>query len=414
MREDLIKCIIMDINKIRADFPILSEKIRGKDLVYFDNGATSQTPNVVIDAMSNYYQTQNSNVHRGVHYLSQIATDAMESARDNIRKYLNANSIEEIIFTKGTTEAINLVASSFSTAFITAGDEIIVSEMEHHANIVPWQMMCKQKGAVLKVAKIFDDGSLDFDYLKNLISDKTKLIAIAHISNVTGVINPVKQIVAYAHSKNVKVLIDGAQATPHTAIDVQNLGADFYVFSAHKMYGPTGIGVLYGKKALLSVMPPYQYGGEMIDKVSFEETTFNSLPFKFEAGTPMIAEIIGLSAAIDYIRNIGIKHISDYEHSLLTYANSKLSEINNIKIIGTAKNKASVISFIVSGLHHYDIGSLLDQFGIAVRTGNHCAQPFMKRMNIDGTVRASFAFYNTKAEIDVFIKALERALLMLM
>ncbi len=403
----------IDIDKIRNDFPILSQKVRGKDLVYFDNGATSQKPQRVIDAMSDYYQSYNSNVHRGVHYLSQIATDAMETARDNIRKFINAESIEEIIFTKGTTEAINLVANSFSKVFITEGDEVIVSEMEHHANIVPWQMMCKERSAILKVAKINNNGSLDIDYLKSLITDKTKLIAITYISNVMGVINPVAEIIEYAHSKGVKVLIDGAQAVPHTIIDVQALDADFFCFSAHKMYGPTGIGILYGKKELLEQMPPYQFGGEMIDQVSFEETTFNELPFKFEAGTPMIAEIIGLSVAIDYIQETGINEIADYEHELLEYANSQIKNIKGLKIIGTSENKASVISFVVDGIHHYDIGSLLDQFGVAVRTGNHCAQPLMTSMGISGTIRASFAFYNTKEEIDIFVEALNKTLNML-
>ncbi len=403
----------IDIDKIRRDFPILSQKVRGKQLVYFDNGATSQTPQQVIDAMSDYYQRYNSNVHRGVHYLSQIATDAMEASRENIRKYLNADSIAEVIFTKGTTEAINLVVNSFSKVFINEGDEVIVSEMEHHANIVPWQMMCKERGAVLKVAKINDDGSLDLNYLKSLVNERTKLIAITYISNVMGVINPVAEIIEFAHSKGVKVLIDGAQATPHTLVDVQELDTDFFVFSGHKMYGPTGIGVLYGKQELLEQMPPYQYGGEMIDQVSFEETTFNELPFKFEAGTPMIAEIIGLSVAIDYMQEIGIQNIADYEHELLEYANSKIVSIEGVKIIGTSVNKASVISFIVEGVHHYDLGSLLDQFGVAVRTGNHCAQPLMTRMGINGTVRASFAFYNTKQEIDIFVEALNKTLNML-
>ena len=403
----------IDIDKIRADFPILSTKVRTKKLVYFDNGATSQKPQMVIDSMTNYYQQQNSNVHRGVHYLSQIATDAMESARENIRKYLNAASVEEVIFTKGTTESINLVANSFSKVFITEGDNIIVSEMEHHANIVPWQMMCKEKKVELKVARVNDDGSLDIDYLKSLLTDRTKLISLAHISNVMGVINPVKEIISYAHSNGAKVMLDGAQATPHSVIDMQDLDVDFFAFSAHKMYGPTGVGILYGKKKLLEQMPPYQFGGEMIDKVSFEETTFNVLPFKFEAGTPMIAEIIGLSSAIDYMQEIGIQNIADYEHELLEYATSKLEKIDGLRIIGDTKNKASVVSFVVKGVHHYDIGSLLDQFGIAVRTGNHCAQPLMKSMGISGTVRASFAFYNTKEEIDVFMEALNKALNML-
>lgn len=403
-----------DINKIRSDFPILKQKVRKKDLIYFDNGATSQKPEMVIERMNNYYRTENSNVHRGVHYLSQIATDAMESARETIRNFIKAKSISEIIFTKGTTEAINLVASSFGKAFINKGDEIIVSEMEHHANIVPWQMLCQEKGAVLKVARINDDGSLDLDYFKSLLSKKTKLVAVAHISNVMGVINPVREIVEAAHKMDIPVLLDGAQAVPHSAVDVQELDCDFYVFSGHKMYAPTGIGILYGKEKWLNEMPPYQTGGEMIKDVSFEKTTFNELPFKFEAGTPMVAEIVGLASAIDYMYSIGIDNIAEYEHKLLLYATEQLSKIEGLKIIGTNEHKAAVVSFVLEGIHHYDAGSIFDQLGVAVRTGNHCAQPLMKRMGIGGTIRASFAFYNTKEEIDILVKSIEKAKSMLL
>jgi cysteine desulfurase/selenocysteine lyase len=403
-----------DINEIRNDFPILKLKVRKKDLVYFDNGATSQKPEMVIERMNDYYRTENSNVHRGVHYLSQIATDAMESAREKVRDFIKAKSISEVIFTKGTTEAINLVASSFGKAFISEGDEIIVSEMEHHANIVPWQMLCQEKGAVLKVARINDDGSLDFEHFKSLLNKNTKLVAIAHTSNVMGVINPVKEIIAEAHNMNIPVLLDGAQAVPHSAVDVQQLDCDFYVFSGHKMYAPTGIGILYGKEEWLDKMPPYQTGGEMIKDVSFEETTFNELPFKFEAGTPMVAEIVGLASAIDYMQTIGIDNIAKYEHDLLLYATEQLSKIDGLKIIGSAEPKAAVVSFVLDGIHHYDAGSILDQLGVAVRTGNHCAQPLMKRMGINGTIRASFSFYNTKEEIDVLVQSIEKVKSMLL
>lgn len=404
----------LNIDKIRNDFPILSEKIRGKSLVYFDNGATSQKPQIVIDRMSDYYLHENSNVHRGVHYLSQIATDAMESSRERIRKYLNADSIEEVIFTKGTTEAINLVASSFGKAFINKGDEIVVTEMEHHANIVPWQMLCEEKSAVLRVVKIHDDGSLNMDSLAETLNEKTKLIAIAHISNVMGIINPIKEIIAMAHQKNIAVLVDGAQAVPHMTIDVQDLDCDFYIFSGHKMYAPMGIGILYGKKQYLDAMPPYQTGGEMIKNVSFENTTFNDLPFKFEAGTPMVAEIVGLATAIDYMASIGIENIQQYENELLEYATEALLKLDGLRIIGTNTNKASVISFVLEGIHHYDAGSLLDQMGIAVRTGNHCAQPLMQCFGLSGTIRASFAFYNTKEEIDTMVEAIKKVQMMLL
>ena len=398
----------MNINKLRQDFPILNKKVRGKNYVYFDNGATSQTPKSVIDRMSFYYENENANVHRGVHYLSQIATDAMEAARERIRKYINAPSIEEVIFTKGTTESINLVAHSFGKAFIEERDEIIVSEMEHHANIVPWQIMCEERGAILKVIKINDDGSLNIESFKSLLNSKVKLVAIAHTSNVMGIINPIKKLIELTHNEGIPILIDGAQAVPHTRVDVMYLDCDFYVFSAHKMYGPMGIGILYGKKKYLEKMPPYQSGGEMIKDVSFEKTIFNELPFKFEAGTPMVADIIGFAEAINYLENLGLDKIQDYEHKLLEYGTKKLIEIEGLRIIGTNENKASVISFVMEGIHHYDAGSLLDQMGVAVRTGNHCAQPLMKRMNINGTIRASFAFYNTYEEIDIFVKAVKR------
>ncbi len=403
-----------DIDNIRKDFPILQLKIRGKSLVYFDNAATSQKPTAVIERMAKYNRSENSNVHRGVHWLSQLATDAMENARETIREHLNAQSIEEVIFTKGTTESINLVASSFGKAFITAGDEIVISEMEHHANIIPWQILCQEKGASLKVSKINPDGSLNIDHYKSLLNSRTKLVALAHVSNVMGIINPIKELIHLAHQKQIPVLIDGAQAIPHTNVDVQELDCDFYAFSAHKMYGPTGVGILYGKKKFLEAMPPYQTGGEMIDQVSFEKTTFADLPFKFEAGTPMIASIIGFGEAIKYINNIGIATIEAYEHQLLDYGTKKLSEINGLTIIGTHKPKAAVISFILDGIHHYDAGSLLDQMGIAVRTGNHCAQPLMKCMHINGTIRASFAFYNTKQEIDLLAEAIVKAQTMLL
>ena len=405
---------MIDIQKIRNDFPILQEKIRGKELVYFDNGATSQKPNCVIDRMNLYYRTENSNVHRGVHHLSQLATAAMENARERIRKYMNASGIEEVIFTKGTTEAINLVAHSFGKAYVNTGDEIIVTEMEHHANIVPWQMLCNEKGAHLKVATANDDGSLNMDHLQSLLNEKTKIIAVAHISNVMGVINPIKEIIELAHNKGVAVLIDGAQAVPHSKIDMQDLDCDFYVYSGHKMYAPMGVGILYGKKKYLEEMPPYQTGGEMIKEVCFDGTTFNELPFKFEAGTPMVPEIIGLATAMDYMEEIGIDKIQAYEHELLEYGTRKLSDIDGLSIIGTHSEKASVISFVLKGIHFYDAGSLLDQMGIAVRTGNHCAQPLMKRMGIDGTIRAAFAFYNTKEEIDKLVEAIKKLQMMLL
>lgn len=396
----------IDVAKIRADFPILSRKVNGKNLVYFDNGATAQKPKAVIDVLNHYYESQNANIHRGVHTLSQEITVVYENARATVQKHLNAAHAHEIIFTRGTTDSINLVAASFGKKFVSAGDEIIISAMEHHSNILPWQQLCGENGAILKVIPINEDGELLMDEYQNLISDKTKIVAIAHISNTLGTINPLKQIIELAHAKNIPVLVDGAQAVPHTAVDVQALDADFYVFSGHKLFGPTGIGILYGKEKWLNEMPPYQVGGGTIKTVTFEKTEYADLPLKFEAGTPHIEGGIGLAAAIDYVNAIGLDNIAAYEHELLVYATEELQKIEGVKIIGNAKNKASVISFVVEGLHPYDVGVLLDALGIAVRTGHHCTQPLMNFYCVPGTIRASFAFYNTKEEIDVFISAL--------
>jgi cysteine desulfurase / selenocysteine lyase len=403
----------IDIEKIRADFPILSRKVNGKSLIYFDNGATTQKPQSVIDSIDKYYSLQNANIHRGVHTLSQEITVEYEKARSTIQKHLNAEHAHEIIFTKGTTESINLVASSFGKKYITKGDEIIISAMEHHSNILPWQQLCEEKGALLKVIPINDAGELLMDEFKKLLTDKTKIVAITQISNTLGTINPVKEIIELAHQKKIPVLVDGAQAIPHLAVDVQNLDADFYVFSGHKLFGPTGVGVLYGKQKWLNEMPPYQVGGGTIKTVTFQKTEYADLPLKFEAGTPHIEGGIGLAKAIDYINAIGLDTIAEYEHSLLIYATKALGKIEGVKIIGTAKNKASVISLVVEGLHPFDVGTILDQLGIAVRTGHHCTQPLMQHYGIKGTIRASFAFYNTIEEIDEFVKALERAIKML-
>jgi cysteine desulfurase/selenocysteine lyase len=401
------------IEKIRADFPILSKKVNGKPLVYFDNASTTQKPKFVIDAITNYYENQNANIHRGVHTLSQEITIAYENARVTIQKHLNAAHAHEIIFTKGTTESINLIASSFAKKFISKGDEIIVSEMEHHSNILPWQQVCEERGALLKVIPINDAGELIISDYKRLLNSKTKIVAITHLSNTLGTINPIEEIVALAHAQNIPVLVDGAQAVPHTHVDVQKLFADFYVFSGHKLFGPTGVGILYGKEKWLKELPPYQVGGGIIKTVTFEKTEFADLPLKFEAGTPHIEGGIGLAAAIDYINTIGLDAIADYENELLVYATERLEKIEGVKIIGTSKQKASVISFIVDGLHPFDIGTILDQLGIAVRTGHHCTQPLMQRFGIPGTIRASFAFYNTKEEIDIFLLGMEKAIKML-
>jgi cysteine desulfurase/selenocysteine lyase len=401
------------LQHIRADFPILTEKIYNKDLIYFDNGATTQKPRCVVEKIEYGYFHLNANIHRGVHYLSQKATEAHEDARTTVAEFVHTAKREEIIFTRGTTEAINLVATSFGEAFCKVGDEIVISVMEHHSNIVPWQMLCKRKGMKLRVVPMNDRGELNMEVFKSLLNEKTKIVSIAHVSNVLGTINPVKEIIEIAHSHNIPVLVDGAQAVPHVPVNVQELDADFYVFSAHKIYGPTGIGALYGKSNWLNAIPPYQGGGEMISTVTFEETTYNELPFKFEAGTPDYIGSTAFAEAIRYVQNIGLENIADHEHDLLTYASKQLLEIDGMRIIGTAENKSSVISFLVGNIHPYDIGMLLDKLGIAVRTGHHCAQPLIDSLGIPGTVRASFAFYNTKEEIDVFIEALKRVVVML-
>lgn len=398
---------MLNLNQIRNDFPILHQQIQGKPLIYFDNAATSQKPQAVIDVLNNYYQKINSNVHRGVHTLAERSTTAFEATREAVRKFVNAKTIEEIIYTKGTTEGINLVASSYSKKFLTKGDEIIISTMEHHSNIVPWQMLCEEKDLVLKVIPINDDGDLIWEEFEKLLSPKTKIVAVTHVSNALGTINPVKKITELAHQVGAVVLLDGAQASPHFEIDVQDLDCDFYVFSGHKIYAPTGIGILYGKKAILEQMPPYLGGGEMIKEVTFEKTTYNDLPFKFEAGTPNIADVVALKTAIDYIHSVGKTNIAQHEHNLLTFATDSLKTIKGLKIIGQAKNKASVISFIVDGAHHMDIGMMLDANGIAVRTGNHCTMPLMKRFGITGTARASFAMYNSIEEVEFFVKKLD-------
>lgn len=403
----------LNVEEIRKDFPILHRQVNGKPLVYFDNGATSQKPQQVIDVINRYYQHENSNIHRGIHTLSQEATDAYEKARTTVQQFINAKHHHEVIFTSGTTGSINLVASSFGKKHLQAGDEVIISTMEHHSNIVPWQMLCEEKGAVLKIIPISDKGELLMDEFEKLLSSKTKLVSITHVSNTLGTINPVKEIIKLAKAVGAAILIDGAQAVPHTKVDVQALDCDFYAFSAHKMFGPTGVGILYGKESILNDLPPYQGGGDMIKTVTFEKTTYNELPHKFEAGTPNIVGGLGLAAAIDYMNNIGIANIEAYEHELLSYATEKIKQIEGVRIIGEATNKASVLSFLVDGTHPSDIGMIIDKLGIAIRTGHHCTEPLMNRFDIPGTARASFAFYNTKEEIDVFIKALERAVNML-
>jgi cysteine desulfurase/selenocysteine lyase len=403
---------MFDVQAVRKDFPILNTTVYGKPLVYLDNAATTQKPLVVTQKITDGYLLHNANVHRGVHFLSQDATEAHETARRRVQKFINAASIEEVIFTRGTTESINLVASSFGDAFLSEGDEVIVTEMEHHSNIVPWQLLRARKNIVLKVAKINDSGELDLEYLATLLTPRTKLVSVAQVSNVLGTINPVDKIIAIAHERNIPVLVDAAQSIPHIAVDVQALDADFLVFSGHKIYGPTGIGVLYGKKKYLEAMPPYQGGGEMIATVSFEKTTFNDLPYKFEAGTPDFIGSVALAEALDYISAIGLDTVADYEHQLLTYATEKLQAIPGMHIYGQAAQKSSVISFLVEGIHHYDMGLLLDKHGIAVRTGHHCAEPLMHRLGIEGTVRASFSFYNTFDEIDALVNGIERVVKM--
>lgn len=401
-----------NVRDIRQDFPALRQQVYGKNLIYFDNGATSQKPQMVLDAINQYYSKDNANIHRGVHHLSQKATNEYEEAREIIRRFINAEKKEEIIFTKGTTDGINLVANSFGE-LLSAGDEILISAMEHHSNIVPWQMLAERKKLVLKVIPINKRGELLLEEYQNLLSPKTKLVAVTHISNSLGTINPVEQIIEAAHAVGAKVLIDGAQSVQHMKVDVTAMNCDFFVFSGHKVFGPTGIGVLYGKEALLDEMPPYQGGGDMISKVTFERTTYNELPFKFEAGTPHIAGGICLGTALSYLDQFNPKDLEDYERELTEYAQELLETFENIKLIGTAKNKTSVVSFAVDGIHPFDIGTLLDKQGIAVRTGHHCTQPLMDFYQIPGTVRASFAFYNTREEIDQFIAAVEKSISML-
>lgn len=396
------------IEDVRKDFPILSKTIYNKPLVYLDNAATTQKPLSVIEAMNNEYLNVNSNVHRGVHWLSQQATELHENARETLRKFINAKSTNEIIFTRGTTESINLVASSFVEGFMNAGDEVIVSEMEHHSNIVPWQLQMARKGIALKVAPIDDEGNLDMEAFKKLFNERTKLVSIAHVSNVLGTVNPIDEIIQFAHSQGVPVLVDGAQSAPHFAIDVQAMDCDFFALSGHKMYGPTGIGVLYGKEEWLDRMPPYQGGGEMIETVSFDKVTFEKPPLKFEAGTPDYVATHGLATAVDYLLGLGMDNIQKHEAMLTKYAMEQLSTIKNIRFIGTPRQKDAVVSFLVGDIHPFDLGTLLDRLGIALRTGHHCAQPLMQRLGIQGTVRASFGLYNTKEEIDVLVKGIER------
>lgn len=402
----------LDINKIRKDFPILSTKVYGKSLVYFDNGATTQKPQCVIDKIATIYSTVNANIHRGVHHLSQEATELTENARRIVQQFINAKHSHEIIFTKGTTESINLVASCFCRQFCQDGDEIIVSEMEHHSNIVPWQIQGDISGINLKVIPINEKGEIILEEFEKLITPKTRLVSLSFVSNVMGVINPIEKVIEIAHSHNIPVLIDAAQAIQHIGIDVQKLDCDLLVFSGHKIYGPTGTGVLYGKEELLNQLPPYQGGGEMIGKVSFAKTTFNELPFKFEAGTPNYVDFIALGTALEYVQSIGLDNIKAYEDELLEYATKRLLEIEGLKIFGTSEHKSAVISFLVKGIHHYDMGMLLDKMGIAVRTGHHCAEPLMDVLGVEGTVRASLVFYNTKEEIDLLVEGVKRVVSM--
>jgi cysteine desulfurase/selenocysteine lyase len=398
----------IDVEKIRAQFPVLHQLVNGKPLVYFDNAATNQKPKQVIDALTHYYEHDNANIHRGIHTLAERATKAYEITRHAMQAFINAKHTEEIIFTRGVTESINLVASSYGRAFLNAGDEVIVSGLEHHSNIVPWQMICEERKSVLKVIPVTAVGELELDAYRKLLSNKTKVVAVNHASNSLGTINPVKEIISLAHQVGAVVLIDGAQASAHVHIDVQELDCDFYCISSHKMYGPTGTGILYGKKELLEKMPPYMGGGEMIKDVTFAKTTYNDLPYKFEAGTPNIGDVIALNEAINFINNLGKDAIAAHEHELLVYAADKLAATKGVRLIGTAKEKVSVQSFVIEGIHHFDIGQMLDTRGIAVRTGHHCTQPLMDRFGIEGTVRASFSVYNTKAEIDQLVEGVER------
>ena len=397
-----------DINKVREDFPILSRQIYGKQLVYLDNGATTQKPLCVLDAMRNEYLNVNANVHRGVHYLSQQATDLHEAARETVRKFINAPKVEEVIFTRGTTESLNLVVSSFGDRFLSEGDEVIVSVMEHHSNIVPWQLLAAKKGIAIKVIPMTDDGDVIMEEYEKLFNEKTRIVSITQVSNVLGTINPVKEMIRIAHEHEVPVMVDGAQSTPHMKVDVQDLDCDFFAFSGHKIYGPTGIGVLYGKEKWLDEMPPYQGGGEMIESVSFEKTTFEKLPFKFEAGTPDYVATHGLATALNYVTELGLDNVFAHEQELTRYAMEQMKEIPGMRLFGTSQHKDAVISFLVGDIHHLDMGTLLDRLGIAVRTGHHCAEPLMHRLGISGTVRASFALYNTKEEVDALIAGIKR------
>lgn len=395
-----------DVEKIRHDFPILARDVRGKKLVYLDNAATSQKPRAVIDAITRYYEQENANIHRGVHFLSQLATSEHDRARQAVRSFINASDVKELIFVRGTTEAINLVAQTYGRVNVGSGDEVLITAMEHHSNIVPWQILCDEKGTKLRVAPINDAGELILDEFAKLLTSRTKIVAVAHVSNALGTVNPLAQIIELAHKKNIPVLVDGAQAVPHMKVDVQALDCDFYTLSSHKMFGPMGIGVLYGKAELLEAMPPYQGGGDMISSVTFEKTTYNKLPFKFEAGTPDVAGAIGLGAAVEYLNEVGMDNIAKYEHELLVYATDKLSAITGVGLIGTAKERAGVISFVIENVHPHDVGTILDQEGIAIRTGHHCAQPIMDRFGIPATARASFAFYNTKEEVDALVNGI--------
>jgi cysteine desulfurase/selenocysteine lyase len=397
-----------DVEEVRRDFPILAQRVRGKKLVYLDNAATSQKPQAVIDAISRYYEEGNANIHRGVHYLSEHATEEHEAARKTVQNFINAANAHEIIFVRGATEAINLVAQAYGRANVKAGDEVLITAMEHHSNIVPWQILCEEKSARLRVAPINDRGELLLDEFEKLLNPRTKIVAVTHVSNALGTVNPLVRIVELAHRHKTPVIVDGAQAVPHTKVDVQALGVDFYVFSGHKVYAPTGIGVLYGRTALLEAMPPYQGGGDMISSVTFEKTTYNKLPYKFEAGTPHVAGAIGLGTALEYLTSLGIDNVANYEHEVLEYATQAITQIPGIRLIGTAAKKAGVLSFVLEGIHPHDIGTILDQEGIAIRTGHHCAQPVMQRFAVPATARASFALYNTKEEADALVAGIQK------
>lgn len=410
MKSEVLNQTRFEVERYRRDFPILSQKIYGKPLVYLDNAATSQKPKAVLDTLSRYYGEENANIHRGVYFLSERATDAYEKVREHCRCFINAPRAKDIVFVRGTTEGINLVAQSYGRTFIKKGDEILITTLEHHSNIVPWQALCEQVGAVLKVAPINDQGELIMDEFEKCVTMKTKFISVAHVSNVLGTVNPVKEIIQLARRRSIPVLVDGAQAAPHIKIDVQDLDCDFYIFSSHKVFGPTGVGVLYGKTELLEKMPPYQYGGDMISSVTFEKTTYNTVPYKFEAGTPNIAGVIGLDSALEYVEKIGSGRIADYEHELLSYGTEALLRLPGLRIIGTAKNKTAVISFVLDEIHPHDIGTILDRQGIAIRAGHHCAMPLMERFRVPATARASFAFYNTKEEIDRLVQGLHSVL----